>query len=67
MQKKILLIRKFCFVTRNGQKAGPDLSLQKLILETDFTDQDVENICALTVRDTVFITKEDDFGGRRTK
>ncbi len=68
MKKQKLPIRKFCFVSsETGKKAGRALSLQNMILDADFSDQDVENICILPIGEHVFFTADDEYGVRRIK
>lgn len=68
MKKQKLPIRQFCFVSsETGKKVSKQMTLQNMIFQTDFTNQDVENICILPIGETVFLTADDEFGVRRLR
>lgn len=66
MKKQKLLVRKFCFVNSSGRKASRQFTLQELLIQSDFTDNDVENICALPIGE-VLDWPHDEYGVRRIK
>lgn len=54
VDRKELPVRQFVFVTRAGKLDSSPMPLPVLLLETDFNEQDVENIYVLGVDEAVF-------------